>query len=583
MSAFTQAQPPSTTVTEIPGRYSPIYVVDKRGLSTSSLGSVSMVPVQTAPATATTGGTILAGTYYIVITAIYTLNGVTVETMASNEMSQVTTGSTSTLTANWTSVANATGGYRVWVGTASGSEVLAGSVAFGTNTLTLTAPVVGTATPSIFKNSTTTNSQSVQLYRAESVDSTLDTPTTPVIELGTNFHVNEYDDLAESKMTLQSYDVSTTNLAVITGKSAPAGAFTSTFTFNDLATAVVDVHRQFADPNGNVFASMFMSDMVLSEFGVSLKAKSTAMESYSLQGFNMLLFRGFTITKAIVVTATDVTNGYLLVSSVFGTNEGAVALPVPSGNQPASYWIQRGCYNFLKIDRFRAGVGFKRFPETTGAVAAGLVKYTSGTTHLQFNSGDFLAGDIIFLTYCSYGSNVANYNTIPQQSADTSDPAAVSTRLTPFTISANNVQRGQSLDLKIAMKRDRAEGIGDVDGIWGPPDAPEVSLSLDVKMTDMGLNSLMVTGSPNGTDNGGTVSGDFFDPNYMTRNQITSATPIAVNINDPRNSGTVLKTYNCPTALFKNYNNQAQGKSPVSAKYTGVDKVGNCTVTVTKA
>lgn len=67
-------------------------------------------PVQSASSTATTGGTLAAGTYRAVITAINSRG----ETVASNEISQVTTGATSTVTWNWAAVTGATG-YRVYV------------------------------------------------------------------------------------------------------------------------------------------------------------------------------------------------------------------------------------------------------------------------------------------------------------------------------------------------------------------------------------------------------------------------------------------------------------------------------------
>lgn len=67
-------------------------------------------PVQAASATATTGGTLAAGTYRAKITAINSRG----ETIASNEISQVTTGSASTITWNWAAVTGATG-YKVYV------------------------------------------------------------------------------------------------------------------------------------------------------------------------------------------------------------------------------------------------------------------------------------------------------------------------------------------------------------------------------------------------------------------------------------------------------------------------------------
>jgi hypothetical protein len=79
-------------------------------------------PVQSALATATTGGTITAGTYKYVVTAINAAG----ETVASNEQTIVTTGSTSTVTVTWGAVAGATGYklYKTAAGGATGTELL---------------------------------------------------------------------------------------------------------------------------------------------------------------------------------------------------------------------------------------------------------------------------------------------------------------------------------------------------------------------------------------------------------------------------------------------------------------------------
>lgn len=79
-------------------------------------------PVQSALATATTGGTITAGTYKYVVTAINASG----ETTASNEQTIATTGSTSTVTVTWVAVPGATGYklYKTAAGGATGSELL---------------------------------------------------------------------------------------------------------------------------------------------------------------------------------------------------------------------------------------------------------------------------------------------------------------------------------------------------------------------------------------------------------------------------------------------------------------------------
>jgi len=79
-------------------------------------------PVQSALATAASGGTILAGTYKYIVTAI-NANG---ETTQSNEQTIVTTGSVSTVTVTWLTVVGATGYklYKTAAGGGTGTELL---------------------------------------------------------------------------------------------------------------------------------------------------------------------------------------------------------------------------------------------------------------------------------------------------------------------------------------------------------------------------------------------------------------------------------------------------------------------------
>jgi len=78
-------------------------------------------PVQSALATATTGGTITAGTYIYAVTAINAVG----ETLISNERTIVTTGATSTVTVSWPVVTGATGYnlYKTAAGGLTGTEL----------------------------------------------------------------------------------------------------------------------------------------------------------------------------------------------------------------------------------------------------------------------------------------------------------------------------------------------------------------------------------------------------------------------------------------------------------------------------
>lgn len=96
------------------------------GIGASGIAGIAIEvlppPVQSALATAGTGGTIAAGTYKYVVTAI-NANG---ESIASNEQTIVTTGATSTVTVTWVAVTGATGYklYKTAAGGGSGTELL---------------------------------------------------------------------------------------------------------------------------------------------------------------------------------------------------------------------------------------------------------------------------------------------------------------------------------------------------------------------------------------------------------------------------------------------------------------------------
>lgn len=92
------------------------------GIGASGIAGIAVEqlspPVQAALSTSASGGTIAAGTYRYVLTAI-NANG---ETTISNEQTIVTTGATSTVTVSWTAVPGATG-YRLYKTAAGGATL----------------------------------------------------------------------------------------------------------------------------------------------------------------------------------------------------------------------------------------------------------------------------------------------------------------------------------------------------------------------------------------------------------------------------------------------------------------------------
>lgn len=83
------------------------------GSNAAALGTSTFA----APTTSTTGGSLAAATYYYVVTAFNR----TGEALKSNEVTRVTTGSTSTVSLSWSAVSGAMG-YRVYRSTSTGTE-----------------------------------------------------------------------------------------------------------------------------------------------------------------------------------------------------------------------------------------------------------------------------------------------------------------------------------------------------------------------------------------------------------------------------------------------------------------------------
>lgn len=106
---------PSGRVVLIAGTATKLY--RQEGTGWAELGLAA--PVADTPATATTGGSLAAATYYYKVTGVTALG----ETIGSNEVSQVTTGAASTVTLTWSAINGATG-YRVYRGTAAGLETV---------------------------------------------------------------------------------------------------------------------------------------------------------------------------------------------------------------------------------------------------------------------------------------------------------------------------------------------------------------------------------------------------------------------------------------------------------------------------
>lgn len=143
-------------------------------------------PVLDAPTTATTGGTLAAGTYFYVITALSAVG----ETVRSNEVSQATTGTESTVGLSWAAVPQATG-YKVYRSTSTGTQTLLATLGAvtsytdtGTATTAPTPPTVNGTRATVFDMSVGTSAadiiiNSTSITSGQEVKLTLGSVTDP--------------------------------------------------------------------------------------------------------------------------------------------------------------------------------------------------------------------------------------------------------------------------------------------------------------------------------------------------------------------------------------------------------------------
>jgi hypothetical protein len=134
---------------------------------------------------------------------------------------------------------------------------------------------------------------------------------------------------------------------------------TMTWNYFSLANAQFDYTRIIADPKGTVYAAWIAMDGLLAKFNVQAKSTGQTMESYDVMGPQLVYVNGYPVSKNYIALSTDVTAGFLPVSSTFfGALNPATAgaeIPVrvnpPATNQPPNGLYQSGRCNFLKVAR----------------------------------------------------------------------------------------------------------------------------------------------------------------------------------------------------------------------------------------
>jgi hypothetical protein len=432
--------------------------------------------------------------------------------------------------------------------------------------------------------STTTTAPVLRLNRLQSASFGMSTDVMEMSEMGTQNRVGGVDDLGEAKYKLEFEAVGINNLANLCGVpvSTTSGATTS-IGLTQFQQAQIDFIRLVASGDENVFASMYLQDCIIDDYSVDVKEKGSITESFSGRGPNATYFPGFFIPKNYVVQSADVAAGYIPTASVLGADEQPVEIFIPATGQPPSYWQQNGSQYFLKIERIpganTANAAVRYFENNPNNSHVATYDHTTG--HLTL-SDTLVAGDLIRFVFCSYNTDCLP-TAIPATTPDTTDRPGISSRLVPIKIGAGQFYRVQSVSMKFSLKRDHVQGVGENSIIYGVSSIPDVTVSFDVKESDMTLLNQLQNNTTVNTNNGGTIKNDFLDLNYLTRTQLDPANAIPFNVQtfDPYSVGEVLVAYNTPQLVVKDIDYASTNKADNTIKVSAIDIQGILNISFT--
>jgi hypothetical protein len=188
--------------------------------------------------------------------------------------------------------------------------------------------------------------------------------------------------------------------------------------------------------------------------------------------------------------------------------------------------------------------------------------------------GDALtATDTIRLLFASYGTN-STPATIGTTSLDTTDVPGVPGRSVPISISAYQIPRASTCDIKVAIDRKQVQGLGETEIVYGTAGVPKIDYSLDVIATDTALTMALQTGS---TTPG--AGGDIYSADFTARYMLANPSPLLVTIKNPNNNAVILKTYQGNLPVLGSQAESGTSSAEMTMKYTGADLSGAITIT----
>jgi len=330
--------------------------------------------------------------------------------------------------------------------------------------------------------------------RVQNFDMPANLPTTDIDELGNPQHAGTVVDRPEVTATIQAFDTSVKLFSVLTGTSLTSypGAGVSINSLTDVDIIGVIRDESVADYVKTIHGRKAR----VTGFSYSYSVDGEATEEYTFTGTNKRYFR----YDVVVDAYTDSDSSPLTLSET--------PLILKNGDYILSY-IHDGTY----------------YTEVSSSPTAGDGEY-------QYSAGTLILADAIV----TYAVAVYHANTGGNEWSDVSDntiPAAVRGKDINISISANDIKRVQSINIRGDLPTETVEEMGNDEIVGYITQVPKVTGDLEVLDTDLQLISLFTTGST-------TVSANEYGVSEYTYDNLS----LDIVISNP--SGVVLKTLYIP-------------------------------------
>jgi hypothetical protein len=326
-------------------------------------------------------------------------------------------------------------------------------------------------------------------HRVQRLDIPVTLPNTTINELGNPGHAGIVTDVPEVTATFQAFDVSPKIFAILTGTdpdSYPgAGVDVSSLGYIDLIGYVKEASV------AEMLKCIHAKYMRITDFTFTYTVDGESTEEYSCAGSEKRY-----LANDVVVDEADLVAGDMTLSYTPNT--------LKNGNKLLSLivdgdWLDEGSEYSV------AG--------TTVTVSGGTTEHALAVYHTQ--------------------SGVLAWTNI----SDATVPAAIRGKNVPVTIGVEQMYRVQSVTIRGTFPNTKVMEMGNTSVVGYIVDPPDITGDITVLDTDNEIVSLLTTGTINDADGYGEFGVDEYEERTLS---------LTVEIQDPANSSTVLKSVNIP-------------------------------------